>query len=77
MFAEQIKNKGKRDSRYVRREGPGEADIHEERLRVEALVSTLNGLVEHGVDEEVAGGVSIVELDGQDRWDGWRRRRQG
>lgn len=41
--------------------------IHEEGLRVKSLVKldNLDGLIEHGVDEEVAGGVSVVEIYGE------------
>ena len=41
--------------------------IHEEGLRVKSLVEldNLDGLIEHGVDEEVAGGVPVVEVYGE------------
>ena len=43
------------------------ADVHEEGLGVEALVKlhNLDGFIEDGVDEEVAGRVSVVKVDGQ------------
>ena len=44
-----------------------DADIHKEGLGVETLIKldNLDSLIEDGVDEEVAGGVSVVKVDGQ------------
>ena len=44
-----------------------DTDIHEECLCIESFVEldNLDGLVEHGVDEEVTGGVPVVEVDSE------------
>merc|ERR1711915_448333 len=43
------------------------ANVHEESLGIETLVEldNLDGLIEHGVDEEVACGVPVVEVDSE------------
>jgi hypothetical protein len=45
----------------------GHRHIEKEGLRVESLVKlhNLDGLVEDGIDEEVAGGVPVLEVDGE------------
>ena len=62
LTGEKIEDKKKQEDSSTE-----DADVHEEGLGVEALIKLhdLDGLVEDRINEEVAGGVAVVEVDGQ------------
>ena len=62
LTGEKIEDKKKQEDG-----GTEDADVHEEGLGVEALIKLhdLDGLVEDRINEEVAGSVAVVEVDGQ------------